>query len=127
MRPEHRIEITHYSTLDNLLNTAVEQLGARAFVEAVADYLFESEHSDAILARWAKDYAENDLPFPTNAAVNALPSLLAVAEAASAIIDAGDLDLQQPIEDRKAREKDLRRALSLLPNAPVHRAGEDKP
>ncbi len=51
------------------------------------------------------------------AAINALPALLAVAEAAEAILVCGDLHWHTPQADRSGREHDLRTALSLLPNA----------
>jgi hypothetical protein len=61
------IEMTQHHTLYDLLNTAFAQMDTDDFVHSIADYLFERDHSDAIMVRWRQDYSENDLPFPPNA------------------------------------------------------------
>jgi hypothetical protein len=50
-----------------LLNTAFAQMDTEDFINEVSSYLFEREHSDAIMERWRKDYADNGLLFPPNA------------------------------------------------------------
>ena len=64
MKREAIIEMTQQHTLYDLLNTAFAQMETDEFVDAIASYLFEREHSDAVMAIWRKDYADNDLPFP---------------------------------------------------------------
>lgn len=66
MKREAIIEMTQQHTLYDLLNTAFAQMENDEFVDAVASYLFEREHSDAVMAIWRNDYAENDIPFPPN-------------------------------------------------------------
>jgi hypothetical protein len=58
------IEMTQQHTLYDLLHTAFEQMPADEFIDTIAAYLFEREHSDAVMEIWRKDYADNDLPFP---------------------------------------------------------------
>ena len=67
MKHETIIEMTQHHTLYDLLNTAFAQMETDEFVDSIASYLFEREHSDAVMAIWRKDYADNDLPFPPTA------------------------------------------------------------
>lgn len=67
MKRETIIEMTQQHTLYELLNTAFAQMETDEFVDCIASYLFEREHSDAVIEIWRKDYADNDLPFPPNA------------------------------------------------------------
>ena len=64
MKHETLIEMTQHHKLYDLLNIAFSQMETDEFVDSIASYLFEREHSDAIMAIWRKDYADNDLPFP---------------------------------------------------------------
>jgi hypothetical protein len=50
-----------------LLSAAFAQMETEDFIAEVSSYFFEQEHSDAIMERWRKAYADNGLPFPPSA------------------------------------------------------------
>jgi hypothetical protein len=63
-RREARIEISTRHTMYQLLSAASAQMEPEDFIAEVSSYLFEQEHSDAIMEHWRKYYSDNGLPFP---------------------------------------------------------------